>query len=180
MSQAPYGPTPTTPPPWPPQAAPRQGRTNLRLLPILSAALGLLGLIVGVAAWFRAAPSNVGANSAYTEQEANDAKKAVCDAYAKGVRSFRIAANRKVDNPADKLPVAVNTRVAEVAVGNYLNNALDSNPATPPELQSSIRQLAQAYQDIALTQLAEGTTPDVEPFGQSADEAIAKTNQICQ
>lgn len=143
----------------------------------LGVVLGLLGLLVGVAAWFRAAPHE--AVDVYTEQQVADAKKAVCEAYAEGVRSFRIAADRTVNNPEDRLPVAVNTRVAEVAVSNYLNNAIDTNPAAPVELQRSVRQLAKSYLDIALTQLAEGAAPDVEPFALSADDAIAETNRTC-
>jgi hypothetical protein len=136
-------------------------------------------LIAGVAAWFRAAPPTQGASAVYSEQQVNEAKAAVCGDYRKAVRSFQIAGNRTVDNPADKLAVAVNTRLAEVAAGNYMNNSIDSNAAAPEDLKNLIRQLARTYQDIALTQLAEGTQADVEPFGDSADKVILDINKIC-
>lgn len=173
----PHGQMPATPPSRPLRLE-QPNRSASLWLGALGAVLGLLGLLVGVAAWYRSAPQKA-VDAVYTEQQVADAKKAVCDAYAEGVRSFRIAADKNVDNPADKLPVAVNTRVAEVAVSNYLNNAVDANPAAPVELQRSVRQLADSYLHIALTQLAEGTVQDIEPFGLSADDAIAETNRTC-
>ena len=175
MSQAPYGPTPATPPPWPPQAAPAR-RGASQLLAILGLVLGLLGLGIGTAAWFRAAPKP--AATTYSDQQVAEAKQVVCEAYAKGVRSLRIAGNRKVDS-LDALPIAVNTRLAEVTVGNYLINSVDANPAAPPELKDLIDQLAHAYQDIALAQLADASTEDYKPIGLAADKVIAKIDQIC-
>jgi hypothetical protein len=175
MSQAPYGPTPTTPPPWPPQAAPAR-RGASQLLGILGLVLGLLGLGIGTAAWFRAAPKP--AATTYSDQQVADAKKAVCDVYAKGMRSIRTAGSKQVD-PADWLPVAVNTRLAEVAVGNYLLNTLDSHPSAPSELRDAIFQLAQAYQDMALIQLADGPPLDYKSETTAADEEISKIDQIC-
>ena len=177
MSQAPYGPTPTTPPPWPPQAAPaRRGASHL--LAILGLVLGLLGLGIGTAAWFRAAPKPA-ATPTYSEQQVAEAKKAVCDVYAKGMRSIRTAGSKQVD-PADWLPVAVNTRLAEVAIANYLTNALDANTAAPSELRDSISKLAQAYQNMSLTQLADGVPLDFKSDVTVADAEVSKIDQICQ
>jgi hypothetical protein len=178
MSHAPYEPIPQAPPQWAQQPI-QPSRAPSRLLPVLGVILGSLGLIAGVAAWFRAAPPTQGASAVYSEQQVNEAKAAVCGDYRKAVRSFQIAGNRTVDNPADKLAVAVNTRLAEVAAGNYMNNSIDSNAAAPEDLKNLIRQLARTYQDIALTQLAEGTQADVEPFGDSADKVILDINKIC-
>jgi hypothetical protein len=150
------------------------------MLPILGAALGLLGLIVGVAAWFRAAPSNAGESPVYSEQQVADAKQAVCEAYAKGVRSMRVVAGRAVDNPAETLPIAVNSRLAEIAVGNYYINALSANPAAPSELQNLLRRLSQAYQDVALIQLADGTPVDYKSEKEVVNDSVAKLDQLCQ
>jgi hypothetical protein len=175
MSHAQHDPTPPAQRPWPAQA-PVQGRGASRLLPVLGFAFGLLGLVAGVGAWFRAAPTGP-PPPVYSEQQVADAKEAVCEAYAKGVRSFQIAGNRQIANPTEALPVAVNTRLAEVAVGNYLINAIDENPAAPAELQKSITVLAQSYQDIALEQLAESS--DYKQAGLNADEAISKIDKVC-
>jgi len=138
--------------------------------------LGLLGLGLGAAAWFRAAPADVG-TPVYTEQQVSEAKEAVCSAYARGVKAFQIAGSRKVDNHSETLAIAVNTRLAEVAVSNYFINTANTYPAVPYELRQLIERLAQSYQEIALTQLAESS--DYKQLGLDADEAISKIEQIC-
>ena len=177
MSYPQFDPTPSVVPAQPLQL-PAQGPS--RLLPILGTALGLLGLIAGVVAWLRPTDANSAASSLYSDQQVADAKKAVCEAYEKGVRSMRVVAARVVDDPADTLPVAVNSRLAEVGVGNYFVNALAMNPAAPPGLQDDLRRLAQAYQDIALIQLAGGAPVDYKTEKEIANAAVEKLDLICQ
>jgi hypothetical protein len=95
------------------------------------------------------------------------------------MRSIRTAGSKQVD-PADWLPVAVNTRLAEVAIANYLTNALDANTAAPSELRDSISKLAQAYQNMSLTQLADGQPLDFKSDVTVADEEVSQIDQICQ
>jgi hypothetical protein len=116
----------------------------------------------------------------YSEQQVSDAKAAVCEEFEQGMRSIRAAGNRKPENPAESLPVAVNTRLAEVAVANALFNTLDANPATPPELSGLIRQMGQIYENIALTQLADGSKVEVDPIATQLDEVIPKVDGICR
>ena len=177
MPQAPQRHMPATPPPQPPRLQQPHGRSSL-WLGALGVVLGLLGLLVGVAAWFRAAPHE--AVDVYTEQQVADAKKAVCEAYAEGVRSIWVAGGKKADNPSDALPIAVNTRLAEVAMGDYLINALHANSAVPAELRELATKLASTYQKMALIQLSDGTPLDYEPDRRIADEVIPKLDQICQ
>lgn len=162
--------------PWPP-SAPSPGPS--RLLPILGVVLGLLGLATGTAAWFRAAPSHSAA-PAYSEQQVADAKKAVCEAYAKGVRSMRVVTGRVVDNPSEALPVAVNSRLAEVAVANYFINTAAANPAAPSEIKSMMSQLAKAYEEVALIQLADGTPTDYQAQKQFVNDSVQTLDEICR
>lgn len=178
MPHAPYDPTQPASPAWQPQA-PAQARNTSQLLPLLGVALGLLGLIMGVAAWFRAAPSKETASPAYAEQQVADAKKAVCDAYEKGMRSIRTVGSVKVD-PSDWLPTAINTRLAGFAVGTYFLDTLDANPAAPLGLSGLIRQLGEGYRDIALVQLADGTPVDYKPTRDAVQELVPTIDQICQ
>jgi hypothetical protein len=137
-----------------------------------------MGLVAGIGAWFRPLPSSESVQPAHSDEEISNAKNAVCEAFSKGVRSFQIAGNRKVDSAPEALPIAVNTRLAEVAVSNYLINSVVENPPVPTELKELIQQLAHSYQDIALAQLA-----DSADYGQSAsaaDSAISKIREICQ
>ncbi len=177
MSHEPHSFAPQAGAPWPPPA-PLPGPS--RLLPILGVVLGLLGLATGTAAWFRAAPSHSAA-PAYSDQQVADAKKAVCEAYAKGFRAIRVSGTKKPDTPDEILPATViNARVAEVAAANYFLNSADLNPASPPELLDLIRQLGAIYEDVAVTQLADGSRQDVHPIAAQADELMPKIDQLCQ
>ena len=179
MSHAQYDPTPKAPPPWA-QPAPAQGPGIARLLPVLGVVLGLLGLGMGAAAWFRAAPADVAGQPVYTEQQVSEAKEAVCGAYNKGIRTIRIVASKRADNPADALAVAVNSRVGEVAVSTYLFNILEANPASPVELRTLVQGLANDYQNLVLIQLADGTPVDWKSTKDSIEDAAVKLDQICQ
>lgn len=167
-----------------PQSPPQDsglGRGTSRVLPILGALLGLLGLIVGVAAWLRAAPSDSALNPVYSEQQVADAKKAVCEAYEKGFRSIGVAVAKKPDETAEPLPGALlNARIAEIAVANYFFHSLNTNPATPSAIKDLIRQLGESYQNIALTQLADGTREEVRPIAEYAGELAPKIEYLCR
>ena len=175
MSHEPYSSVPQAGAPWAPPAP------SSRLLPVLGVVLGLLGLVVGTAAWFRAAPAYSDAPP-FSEQQVTDAKKAVCEAYVKGWHSLQVAGSRKKpDDPTDTIPVvSVNGRVAETAVGNYLVNSAEANPAAPEELKGLIRHLGQAYQEIVLSQLADGSKSDVAPIADEADRLREEIEAICR
>lgn len=173
MSHEPYSSAPQAGAPWAPPAP------SSRLLPVLGVVLGLLGLVVGTAAWFRAAPAYSAAPS-FSEQQVTDAKKAVCEAYAKGMRSIRTVASRKAENDAEKLAVVTNSEVGEAVVSSYFLNTLASNPASPMELQSSLRKLAEEYQNVALTQLADGAPSEYKSNIDEIDTEVAKIDLLCQ
>ena len=157
-----------------------QGRSPSRVLPILGAVLGLLGLIVGFAAWFRAAPSNVSTNPVYSEQQVGEAKTAVCEAYAKGMRTVRSVASRKAENEADKLQVITVSATGELAAAAYFFNILNSTPAVPSDIQQPLNRLAQQYQEVALIQLANGAPSEYKSNGQAIDAAITELDISCQ
>jgi hypothetical protein len=137
---------------------------------------------LGAAAWFRAAPAITAEAPAFSDQQVVDAKRGLCAAYAKGWRSLQVAGSQKrPDGPPDALPaVTVNGRVAEVAVGNYLINSVDANPAAPSELKKLVRKLGEEYQEIVLTQLADGSRSDVLPIAENADRVRVEIERLCQ
>jgi hypothetical protein len=137
-------------------------------------------LIAGVGAWLRAAPSNEGASAVYSEQQVSEAKAAVCEEFEQGMRSIRAAGTRKPDNPAESFSVAVNTRLAEVAVANAFFNTLDANPAAPSELVDLIRKIGLVYENVALTQLADGSKAEVDPIATELDNLIPKVDGTCR
>jgi hypothetical protein len=134
-----------------------------------------------VAGCSQPAASDEAAKSVYSDQQVADAKKNVCEAYYKGWNAIQVAGSKKKpEEPSDTIPiVAVNGRVSEVAVANYLFNVVDANPAAPNELRDLVRTLGVVYQDIVITQLADGSKEDVQPIAVKADELIPKINAIC-
>ena len=178
MSYPQFDPASQAPQPWQ-SPAPVQGRSPARWLPILGAGLGLLGLIAGVGAWMRPAPSG-GAVPVYSDQQVADAKKAVCEAYAKGMRSIRIVAKRQPANDADRLGVAVNSRVGLVAVSTYFNDKLEANLGAPSEIREQLAKLAHQYQEVALAQLADGTPSDYKSNLEAIDATVAELDKLCQ
>lgn len=177
MSHAPYNPGHEATPPWPPQFAPPR-RNVSRALGILGLVLGLLGLGIGTAAWFRAAPKPEAAPT-YSEEQVAEAKDAVCAAYARGEQAVQAAGAKTAQSPEDVLPIAVNTRLAEATLADHLKSELDANPATPRELEALMRGLTREYYEIALKQLSDGTAADIQPLAHVADDLISKIQQIC-
>jgi hypothetical protein len=115
----------------------------------------------------------------YSEQQVADAKRAVCEAYAKGIQALKVAGAKKPD-PADWLPVAVNTRLAETAMGGFLVHVLDANPAVPSQLEELTRRLALNYQEMAVIQLADKMPAEFESNNRISADLISKIDQICR
>jgi hypothetical protein len=139
-----------------------------------------MGLVAGVAGCGRPAASSEAAKPVYSDQQVADAKKAVCEAYAKGMRSIRIVAKRQPANDADRLGVAVNSRAGLVTVSTYFNDKLEANPAAPVELRELLGNLAQQYQEVALAQLADETPADYKSNLDTIDATIADIDKLCQ
>lgn len=181
MSQAPYGPGPAGPTPWPPQGPPPAPRGPSRLPTIVAIVIALIAVAVAIGAWFRPAPKpETPAAKTYSEQEVADAKKAVCDAYGKTDRAVQ-ATGRKSggQDPTAILAVAVNIRLALSESSSFLLRTLAENPAAPPGLQEQIRAAALAYQDIAIDQLGEASQQELAPFLQKMDSTDVAIKQAC-
>jgi hypothetical protein len=146
---------------------------------MLSAGVALVTLSTGMAACARPATSGDAAKPVYSDQQVADAKKAVCEAYAKGMRTIRVVAKRQPANDADRLGVAVNSRAGLVAVSTYFNDKLEANPGAPAELKEQLAKLAQEYQEVALAQLADETPSDYKSNLETIDATVAELDKLC-
>ena len=178
MSQAPYGPTPATPPPWPPQAAPAPRRAS-QLLGILGLVLGLLGLGIGTAAWFRAAPKPA-ATPTYSEQQVAEAKKAVCDGFSQGQDALSVAGSKRSDIPSESFAIALNSRLAVDAVMDHLRSNLLENPAASEAVKTTVRDLANNYQELLLKTVADKTGSDLDPILKKIEASTNAVEQACE
>jgi hypothetical protein len=116
----------------------------------------------------------------YSEQQVADAKKAVCEAYAMGMRTVRSVASRKAENDTEKLPVITVSATGELAAATYFVNILNSNPAAPSEVSQPLNRLAQQYQEVALIQLANGAPSEYKSNGETIDESVAELDRSCR
>ena len=177
MSQAPYGPTPAA---WPTQGPPPGGGPS-RLPTIIAIVIALIAVAVAVGAWFRPAPkAETAAPKVYSEQETADAKKAVCDAFEKTEQALNVNSQRAGTNPTDDLAVIANTRIAIHGAGTYLTQVLNSSPAAPSQLATSIRDLASRYQTMPLDQISGAEQAQLQSDYDSADSTVAKVAQECR
>ena len=178
MSQAPYGPTPATPPPWPPQAAPAR-RGASQLLAILGLVLGLLGLGIGTAAWFRAAPTPA-ATPNYSDQQVAEAKKAMCGEFSAGQDMLLIVGNKRPPSAEESFVFTINSRVAIDAAMDDLRAALLEHPATPEPLKERIKGLVQNYQQLLFETLSDKTSSDIDPILRRVDSSVLTVREACK
>jgi hypothetical protein len=147
---------------------------------IIAVVIALIAVIVAIAAWFRPAPKvETPAEKTYSEQEIANAKKAVCDAYKQVSKTVNTAGAKSGSNPTDSFIVAVNTRMALATSSSFMTAQLAANPATPDDLAHAVLNLAARYQEIAMNQLADATTSDLDPLATAADQQIANIEKAC-
>jgi len=169
----------TPPPPWPAQAATPRGPSRLPIAVALVIAIAALAVAVG--AWFRPMPkAETPATKVYSEQEVADAKKAVCDAFAKSQDALKANSRRAAGNPENDLAVVANSRIAIQASSVYLKSRLMSQPATPNDLAAVTRQLAELYEAMVLDQTAEIAQTALDADYRNADSLTGQIAQACK
>ncbi len=163
MSNPPYGGMPPAQAPWS-QQVPPPARQPSRLPLILTAALAVIAIIVGIASWFRPAPEPEAqsAEQQFSEQEVAEAKEAMCAAWDTVYEAIFNTA--KKTSPDDTLTFAlgIENELAFHAAGDYLMSELSRNPAYPEKSASSFRELARTYHEVVLAQLADAPEPQIE------------------
>lgn len=180
MSQAPYGPGPAAPSGWPPQGPPPSSSGSSRVPTLIAIVIALIAVAVAIAAWFRPAPkAETPAAKTYTEQEIADAKKAVCDAFERAFNALT-ANSRQPDNPSEGLAVIANSRVVIHAAGTYLAATLGERPATPEELATPVKSLADQYQSMVLDQISGADRATLDAEYQNADDLTSKISKVCK
>jgi hypothetical protein len=147
---------------------------------IVAIAVAVIALAVAIGSWFRPIPEPTPvAAPTYTDSEVADAKKQVCDAYGHAHDAIFTAGNTK--DPANSLTYAVNARLSFFAGAQYLDDTLDSQPATPSELAGAAKQYSSTYRLLALGLLADKSAEQIgQPLLDAGDAANEKLKQLCQ
>lgn len=169
------------PPPWPVVASPL--RPPSRWPALVSLVIALVAIGVAIAAWLRPIPAPYKPPPAptYSSQQVADAKGKVCAAYAKVHQAFAVVGARDGgDDPTAGLAVATSSRQALEVGSRYLLSKLAAEPATDAELAEAMHSIAEAYQELAISYLADARDSDVEPTRQSVDRLSSKIDGLCK
>lgn len=158
-----------------------------RWLSIVSLVLALVAIGIGLSSWMR--PMQTGEPSAtppapiYSDRQITDAKALVCAAYEKVHHALVLSSGRNGDSdPTAILAVATSGRQVLDAGSRYLLMKLSKEPATPADLATAIRRLADSYQELTIDYLDGLTNSDAElgPSLQASDEATSTIERLCK
>jgi hypothetical protein len=180
VSNLPFPSQPPGPPPWsPPPGTPRRSPI---LLVIASLAIAFTALGVAIGSWFRPTPTNKPApGPAYTSQQITDSKSKLCAAFSKVHNAIQVTSTRdRGPDYATQLASAVNARQALLAGSQYLLTTLSSEPATPADLTTQVRNLANTYQLLTVQLLAEAPDSDINTLVHSGDETTSTLENLCK
>jgi hypothetical protein len=141
----------------------------------------LVAVCAAVAAWLRPMPeakSPAPTAATFTEKQVSEAKATTCAAYEKVRRALVANASRTGgDNPTAQLAVAVNARQVYVASSAHLLTALTDQPATPSDLATAARKIADLFQVLTLDGLA--ADPNVQGH-DAADQTLSTIQNLCK
>jgi hypothetical protein len=170
------------PPPWPPASRrPTQWPAGISLV------VAMLAVCLALVAIFHPLtndkPTPVSPAPSYTAQQVADAKTKVCAAYEKVHQALVLSSARNGgSDPTAILGVATSGRQVLDAGSRYLITKLSEEQAISAELATAVRNLANAYQELAIGYLDGLTNSDTElhPSLQAADDAVATIERLCK
>lgn len=118
---------------------------------------------------------------AFTADEVQEAKTNVCNAYSKVDRLIRVVGRKNAGtDDAGTFAVAVNSRLGMHAGAQYLQTALENNPAAPPELAEATTKLIGAYYEMAVDLLGDAPDEETNPLVHAADDAYGVIRPVCK
>jgi hypothetical protein len=171
-------------PQWPPVGPTSQKRSAGRLA-ITALAVALLALGVAIGSWFHPVPDNKFTapppKPIYTDQQVTVAKTDICGAYRQVRRALDAAGARNGGSDATaKLAVATASRQALDVGSRYLVTKLAERPATNPDLAAAVRKLADLYQQITVSYLANASDSEIDPLFQTVEQSTSTIDGLCK
>lgn len=187
MTGSPHGvtpggswPPPSGPPPtWPP-TPPKQSRA----LVIVSLLIAIVAVAVATGSWFRPTsednPPPVDLTPKYSDQEIEASTAAMCDAYQKARKAISEAGRQSSDDPNVQFTIAVNARLAIQANISFLRQAVADKPALPADIAQVFNNMASAYEDILMAQLAGAPANSFGEMNATLDGTDADAVEACK
>lgn len=165
-----------------PAAAPPASRLSRWLAPaaLVLAVIAIAGAAVG---WFYPNKSASSSATTYTDQQTKEAKKHICETFM--LVDHEVVRNSRLKNPPDggpigALSVATAARLAFYTGGDFLQERVAAEPATPPDLAKSVNDMALNLQELAIGYLAGSAEFAQDSLRQSLDDKIKATIEKCK
>jgi hypothetical protein len=145
----------------------------------------LLTLGAAMVGWFRPLAANNStappSTPTSTDQQVSAAKASVCAACQQVRRALDVAGARNGgSDPTASLTVATASRQALHVGGRYLMTKLAEEPATNPHLATAVGKLADLYQQITVSYLADASDSEINPLRQAAEQPTATIDGFCK
>ncbi len=139
--------------------------------------IAVIAVGLAVAAWFDPLHSP----GKFSAQQTTEAKKHVC--VAEVVVHEAVVASTHLtspvpNDPAGRLAVAANARLALINGGALLNDRLASEPAAPAELAKAVGSLANTLEELGVGYLT-GLDSSLDTLRHDVDAEIAQINNLC-
>jgi hypothetical protein len=149
-------------------------------------AIALVAVAAAVAAWLRPMPDTKAATPpapTYSQQQAAEAKSKVCGVFERVWNAEQVAGARNGGaDPTATLAVATSIRQVLDFASRYLIQKVSAEPATPRELASTVRGLADVYEELTLSYL-DGLTnadPKLGPLLNTLDKQTYTAQAQCK
>jgi hypothetical protein len=148
-------------------------------------AFALLALGVAIGSWFHPVPDNKSTapppKPIYTDQQITVAKTDICGAYGQVRRALDAAGARNGGSDATaNLAVATASRQALDVGSRYLVTKLAEQPATSPDLAAAVRKLADLYQQITVSYLANASDSEIDPLFRTVEQSTSTIDGLCK
>jgi hypothetical protein len=104
----------------------------------------------------------------------------VCAAHEKVHHAVGLTSGRSSDDPTARLAIATSARQALEVGGRYLLAKLAEEPETPPELATAVRKLANTFQELTISYLAEVGDAELDPLLRTSDQATLTIDGLCK
>jgi hypothetical protein len=139
--------------------------------------LAVIAVGVAVAAWFDPLHSS----GTFSAQQTTAAKKSVCTAGVvvhEAVVAGTHVKNPVPNDPAGRLAVAANARLALIEGGALLKDRLASEPAAPADLAKAVTSMANTLEELGVGYLGE-LNSSLDTLRHDLDTEIAQINTLC-
>lgn len=147
----------------------------------MSLLVAVIAIGIATVSWLRPPHTEPPSPKSFTPEEVQEAKANVCNAYNKVDRLGKAVTTKDAGtNAAGAFAIAVNTRLGLHAAAQYLQAAIDDNPATPRELVDVIEKLLKAYNELAVDQLGDAPSAETTPVANAINDADVETKRLCK